>query len=190
MLRRAATNKRPRTEGAGKGSGKDKRKQKTPKGQGRSGQLSRQEAPDIERLKGTAKLALRLGDANKRRQRTASHVRSQCRMETNQGDNSGQDQSAPFLNHDGVHPQGAGGQGAAGQPGRECAEGGEGGLVGQRGGSVAAQVMGPSGQVPGDNGASSTYHHCLASHTGGTAAGCQDDGWASDQEVCFSNPLF
>ena len=60
-----ATNKRPRTEGAGKGSGKDKRKQRLPRGQGRSGQLSRQEAPDIQRLtEATAKLALRLADAN------------------------------------------------------------------------------------------------------------------------------
>ena len=75
-----------------------------------------------------------------------------------------------------MHPQGAGGQGAAGQPGRELAEGGEGGPVDQR---VAVQEMGPSGQVPGGNGESSPYRHCLASHTGGTAAGCQDDGWAS-----------
>ena len=43
----------------------NKRKQKPPKGQGRSGQLSRQEVPDLQRLtEATAKLALRLADAN------------------------------------------------------------------------------------------------------------------------------
>ena len=44
---------------------KDKRKQRLGKGQGRSEPRSKQEAPDIQRLvKATAKLALRLADAN------------------------------------------------------------------------------------------------------------------------------
>ena len=52
-------------QGLRKRQAKDKRKQKPPKGQGRSGQLSRQEAPDLQRLtEATAKLALRLADAN------------------------------------------------------------------------------------------------------------------------------
>ena len=60
-----AANKRPRIEGAGKGNGKDKRTHKPPKGQGRSGQPSRQDGPDIQKLtEATAKLALRLADAN------------------------------------------------------------------------------------------------------------------------------
>ena len=110
-------------------------------------------------------------------------------METHQGSNSAPDQSARLLNHDGVHPEGASGQGSASEPGRAFAEGGEGGLVDQRGGSMAVQAMGSSNKVPGDDGESSPYNQCLASNTGGTAARCQDDGRTSQVScVAASDP--
>ena len=86
-----ATNKRPRTEGDTKGKGK--RRTKPGKGQGRSGQHLRQDAPDggSHSQAGTsavrhtsddsAGLQVQMVRQQGRGRRSAGHVRSQCRVE-------------------------------------------------------------------------------------------------------------